>query len=82
MHVIVKFSTTEGPTTILATPLKELQYFTIVKPAEIIRETKKEQAESTNEKEVINEEYPNQPINIGHKLPEHIRQALIDLLRW
>nr|KAJ0216025.1 hypothetical protein LSAT_V11C300153800 [Lactuca sativa] len=81
MHIIVKFSTTKGPTTILATPPRELQYFTVMQPTKITRETKKARAESTNEKEVINEEYPDQPINIGRGLTGHTRHALIDLLR-
>lgn len=81
MHGIVKFRTTAGPTMILATPPKELQYFTVTQPVEIAMEAKKVWAESTKEKEVINEEYPDQPISIGHGLPYHTMQALIDLLR-
>lgn len=30
MHGIMKFSTADGPTMILATPLRELQYFTVM----------------------------------------------------
>ena len=41
MHGIVKFNTSGGPATILATSPRQLQCFTIMQPAEITRETKK-----------------------------------------
>lgn len=59
MHGVVKFSTADDSAMILATLPKELQYFTVMQPAEIARETKKVRAESTMEKEVINKEYPD-----------------------
>lgn len=76
MHGIVKFSTT-----VLAMPPKELQCFEVMQPAEIVQETKKPRVETANEKEVINGEYPEQPISIGHNLPKHIRRALVRLLK-
>lgn len=81
MHGIMKFNTTEGPATVLTTLPKELQFFTVMQPTEITRETKKARVEKTNENEVINEEYPDQPVNIGCNLPGCTRQVLIDLLK-
>ena len=37
MHGIVKFNTSEGLATILATPPRQLQCFAIMQPAEMIR---------------------------------------------
>lgn len=81
MHGIIKFSTTEGLATVLATPPKELQCFEVMQPAEIAQETKRARVEKANEKEVINLEYPNQPVSIGRNLPERTRGKLVSLLR-
>ena len=59
MHEIIKFSTTEGPCTVLVTLPKELQCFEVMCPKEIEQECKKARVESTNRKEIINEEYPD-----------------------
>ncbi|CAH1441273.1 unnamed protein product [Lactuca virosa] len=52
-----------------------------MKPAEITKETKKPRQDPTKGKEVINEGYPDQPISIGHDLPGHVREAVVDLLK-
>lgn len=73
MHGIVKFNTTEGSGTVLATPPKELQCFEIMQPIEIAQETKKAQVYSVNRKEIINEAYSDQLVSIGSNLPECTR---------
>lgn len=82
MHGIMKFDTSVGPSTILATPPKELQCLAVMKPAEITKETKKLRHDPAKGKEVINEEYPDQLVSVDHNLPAHVREAMVDLLKW
>ena len=52
-----------------------------MQPAEMTRETKKARGGLADEKEVINEEHPDQTVSIGHNLLGHTGRALVDLLR-
>lgn len=56
MHGIIKFRTTEGPGTVLATPPRELQCYEIMQLEEIMQESKKSWLEPTSGKEIINKE--------------------------
>lgn len=42
IHGVVKFGTTEGLRTILATPLNELRCYMITQPKDVTKETKKQ----------------------------------------
>lgn len=77
----MKFSTIEGPRTILVTPPKELRFYENIQPKEIMKEAKKPRSELSEERVIINVEYPNQPVSIGVHLPPAIRQELIELLK-
>ncbi|XP_023735853.2 uncharacterized protein LOC111883767 [Lactuca sativa] len=81
MHGIMKFDTTKGEATILATPPRELQCYTIMEPTEITKGSKRPRGSLVKGKEVIDEGYPDQPIDVGSDLPSHIRRALVDLLK-
>lgn len=81
IHGIVKFSTIEGPRTILVTPSKELRFYENMQPKEIMKEAKKPRSELSEEGVIINVEYPDQPVSIGVHLPPTIRQELIELLK-
>lgn len=52
-----------------------------MKPAEITKGPKRPRGNPAKGKEVINEEYPDQPVNVGSDLPSHTRRALVDLLK-
>ncbi|KAL7583074.1 uncharacterized protein LOC111911354 [Lactuca sativa] len=81
MHGIMKFDTPKGEATILATPPKELQCYTVMKPAEITKGSKRPRGSPIKGKEVINERYPDQPVSVGCDLPNHTRRALVNLLK-
>ncbi|XP_023760336.1 uncharacterized protein LOC111908758 [Lactuca sativa] len=81
MHGILKFDTSAGLATVIATLTRDLQCFTVMKPAEMTKETKKPRQDLKKGKEVINERYPDQPISIGHDRPCHVREAVVDLLK-
>lgn len=81
IHGIVKFDTTEGPRTILATPPQELRCCEIMQPKEITKEARKPQSVLPNSRVVINAEYLDQPVSIGINLSPVTRQELINLLR-
>nr|KAJ0216727.1 hypothetical protein LSAT_V11C300147310 [Lactuca sativa] len=52
-----------------------------MKPAEITTGPKRPRGNPAKGKEVINERYPDQPINVGSDLPSHTIIALVDLLK-
>ncbi|XP_023742246.1 uncharacterized protein LOC111890354 [Lactuca sativa] len=81
IHGIMKFDTPKGKAMILATPSKELQCYTVMKPVEITKGCKRPRGNLVKEKDIINENHPDQPINVGCDLPDHTRRALVDLLK-
>nr|KAJ0214035.1 hypothetical protein LSAT_V11C400197270 [Lactuca sativa] len=81
MHGIMKFDTPKGEATILATPPRELWCYMVMKPAEITKGPKRPRGNPEKGKEVINEGYPDQPIDVGSDLPSPTRRALVDLLK-
>ncbi|XP_023742434.2 uncharacterized protein LOC111890558 [Lactuca sativa] len=81
IHGVMKFDTPTGVATVLATPPKELQCFTIMKPVKITKEAKRLRHDPVKGKEVINERHPDQPVSIGCDISNHIRRALVDLLK-
>ncbi|XP_023743054.1 uncharacterized protein LOC111891220 [Lactuca sativa] len=81
MHGIMKFDTPKGEAMILATPPKELQCYTVIKPTEITKGCKRPRGNPITGKEIINENHPDQPICVGCDLPDHTRRALVDLLK-
>nr|KAJ0209762.1 hypothetical protein LSAT_V11C400219330 [Lactuca sativa] len=52
-----------------------------MKLTEITKETKKPRHDPAKGKEVINERYPDQLVSIGHNLPGHVREAMVNLLK-
>ena len=54
---IVKFNTSQGPSTILATPPRELKCYEIMQPKDISTEVKRPKSDSSSGGEVINKEY-------------------------
>lgn len=81
IHGIVKFSTSQCPGTILATPPRELKCYKIMQLKDISMEVKRPKSDSSCEGEVINKEYPSQKVNVGTALPTATRQELIRLLQ-
>ena len=80
IHGIVKFNTSHGPGTILATPPRELKCYEIMQPRDISAGAKRPRPDSSNGGKVINREYPNQQVNAGKTLPVKTRKALVQLL--
>ena len=81
MHGIIKFSTTQGSGTVLATPPRELRCYEIMQPKEIIQEKKKSRVEPASGKKIINREYLDQPVSVGSNLSFATRQTLIKFLK-
>lgn len=78
---IVKFSTSQCPGTILATPPRELKCYKIMQLKDISTEVKRPKSDSSCKGEVINKEYPSQKVNVGTALLTATRQELIRLLQ-
>lgn len=76
MHRVVKFNTTEGSGTILATPSKERWCYEIMQLKEITQEAKRSWGDSASGKEVINKEHLDQSDNIGVSLPSPTKTSV------